>query len=78
MVRCRREGQLLVKRFAVDPKRPYGPPFPSPPPPRWVLSGCSCGLRTGEMAGLTCCVFYFRDRLVELEPIGPLEDLAPG
>ena len=36
------------------------------------------GLRTGEMAGLTCCVFYFRDRLVELEPIGPLEDLAPG
>jgi hypothetical protein len=28
--------------------------------------------------GLTCCVFYYRDRLVELEPIGPLETLAPG
>ena len=24
----------------------------------------------GEMAGLTCCVFYYRDRVVELEPIG--------
>jgi hypothetical protein len=23
----------------------------------------------GEMAGLTCCVFYYRDRLVELEPV---------
>ena len=32
----------------------------------------------GEMAGLTCCVFYYRDRLVELEPIGPLENLGPG
>jgi hypothetical protein len=32
----------------------------------------------GEMAGLTCCIFYYRDRLVELEPIGPLENLAPG
>jgi len=32
-VRRRREGQLLVKRFAVDPKRPYGPPSPSPPSP---------------------------------------------
>ena len=26
--------------------------------------------------GLTCCVFYYRDRLVELEPIGPLENLG--
>ena len=50
-----KDGQLLVKRFAVHPERPYG-----------------------EMAGLTCCVFYYRDRLVELEPIGPLENLAPG
>eukprot|EP01052_Picozoa_sp_SAG31_P015019 SAG31_NODE_953_length_10799_cov_4.245657_10_plen_110_part_00 len=32
----------------------------------------------GELAGLTCCAFYYRDRLVELEPIGPLETLRPG
>jgi hypothetical protein len=30
------------------------------------------------MAGLTCCVFYYQDRLAELEPIGPLENLGPG
>lgn len=28
--------------------------------------------------GLTCCIFYYKDRLVELEPIGPLEELGPG
>ena len=32
----------------------------------------------GEMLGLTVSVFYYRDRLVELEPIGPLEELRQG
>ena len=50
-----RDGELFVKRFAVDPARVYG-----------------------EVAGLTCCIFYYRDRLAEIEPIGPLEHLRPG
>ena len=41
--------------------------FPAPPKATY-----------GEMLGLTCCVFYWQDRLVELEPIGPLEELQPG
>ena len=49
-----KEGQLLVKRFAVHSDRVYG-----------------------EMAGLTCCVWSYRDRLVGLVPIGPLVYLAP-
>jgi hypothetical protein len=30
----------------------------------------------GEMLGLTFSAFYYRDRLVELEPIGPLEEVT--
>jgi len=32
----------------------------------------------GEMAGLTISIWYFKDEMCELEPIGPLERLAPG
>lgn len=31
-----------------------------------------------EIAAITSCIFYPRDRFVELEPIGPRETLAPG
>ncbi len=31
-----------------------------------------------EMAGLTISIWYFRDEMCELEPIGPRETLAPG
>jgi len=31
-----------------------------------------------EMAGLTISIWYFRDSMCELEPIGPQEKLAPG
>jgi len=31
-----------------------------------------------EMAGFTVSVWYYKDELVELEPIGPMERLAPG
>jgi len=32
----------------------------------------------GEMAGLTISIWYFKDEMCELEPIGPREMLAPG
>jgi hypothetical protein len=32
----------------------------------------------GEMAGLTISIWYFKDEMCELEPIGPREVLAPG
>lgn len=32
----------------------------------------------GEMAGLTVSIWYFKDEMCELEPIGPRETLAPG
>ncbi|HOM56786.1 MAG TPA: hypothetical protein PLG27_03425 [Candidatus Latescibacteria bacterium] len=32
----------------------------------------------GEMAGLTISIWYYKDEMCELEPIGPLEKLAPG
>ncbi len=32
----------------------------------------------GEMAGLTISIWYFKDEMCELEPIGPLERLEPG
>ena len=31
-----------------------------------------------EMAGLTISIWYFKDKMCELEPIGPQEKLAPG
>jgi hypothetical protein len=31
-----------------------------------------------EMAGLTISIWYFKDEMCELEPIGPREVLAPG
>lgn len=31
-----------------------------------------------EVAAITSCIFYPRERFVELEPIGPRETLAPG
>lgn len=31
-----------------------------------------------EMAGLTISIWYFQDKMCELEPIGPRERLAPG
>ena len=31
-----------------------------------------------EVAGITSCIYYPRERFVELEPIGPRETLAPG
>jgi hypothetical protein len=31
-----------------------------------------------EVAGLTACIYYPRERFCELEPIGPRETLAPG
>jgi hypothetical protein len=34
--------------------------------------------RYGEMVGLTGCIFLHKDVLVEVEPIGPLEELASG
>ncbi|OQC29015.1 MAG: hypothetical protein BWX70_01650 [Verrucomicrobia bacterium ADurb.Bin070] len=30
------------------------------------------------MAGLTISIWYFKDEMCELEPIGPLERLEPG
>ncbi len=32
----------------------------------------------GEVAGLTISIWYFKDQMCELEPIGPREMLAPG
>ena len=32
----------------------------------------------GEMAGLTISIWYYKDEMCELEPIGPRELLAPG
>ena len=32
----------------------------------------------GEMASLTLSIWYDRDVTCELEPIGPMETLAPG
>lgn len=32
----------------------------------------------GEMAGLTISIWYFEDKMCEIEPIGPRETLAPG
>ena len=32
----------------------------------------------GEMAGLTISIFYYKDLMTELEPIGPRETLKPG
>ena len=32
----------------------------------------------GEMAGLTISIWYYKDEMCELEPIGPRETLAPG
>ncbi len=32
----------------------------------------------GEMAGLTISIWYYKGEMCELEPIGPLERLAPG
>lgn len=32
----------------------------------------------GEMAGLTISIWYFKDEMCELEPIGPREVLVPG
>jgi hypothetical protein len=32
----------------------------------------------GEMAGLTISIWYFKDEMCEIEPIGPRETLAPG
>lgn len=31
-----------------------------------------------EVAGLTISIWYFEDKMCELEPIGPAENLAPG
>lgn len=31
-----------------------------------------------EMAGLTISIWYFKEQMCELEPIGPREELAPG
>ena len=31
-----------------------------------------------EMAAITLSIWYFRDKVCELEPIGPMELLAPG
>lgn len=31
-----------------------------------------------EMAGLTISIWYFEDKMCELEPIGPAENLSPG
>jgi hypothetical protein len=30
------------------------------------------------MAGLTISIWYFEDKMCELEPIGPAENLSPG
>jgi hypothetical protein len=50
------DDTLFVKRYHVDPMRPYG-----------------------EAAGLTLSVWYpNNNRMIELEPIGPLERLQPG
>ncbi len=32
----------------------------------------------GELASLTISIWYYKDQMCELEPIGPLEDLDPG
>ena len=32
----------------------------------------------GEIAGFPLCIFYYQDMLVELEPIGPRQTIAPG
>jgi hypothetical protein len=32
----------------------------------------------GEIAALTISIWYFEDRMCELEPIGPLERIEPG
>ena len=32
----------------------------------------------GEIAGFPLCIFYPKDSFVELEPIGPRENIAPG
>ena len=32
----------------------------------------------GEMAGLTISIWYYKDEMCEIEPIGPREILAPG
>ncbi len=32
----------------------------------------------GEMAGLTISIWYYKDEMCEIEPIGPREKLAPG
>jgi hypothetical protein len=79
-----KEGQLLIKRFPVAPERPYGEMVVRTlnhtaldrPHKSSVLKLVDMSMCAGQ--GLTCCVFYYRDRLVELEPIGPLETLAPG
>jgi hypothetical protein len=31
-----------------------------------------------EMAALTVAIWYFKDLMCELEPIGPMERIAPG
>ena len=38
----------------------------------------SAGSFYGKMLGLTISAFYVRDRLVELEPIDPIEELGQG
>ncbi len=30
------------------------------------------------MAGFTLCLYYYKDVVCELEPLGPMEVLAPG
>jgi hypothetical protein len=32
----------------------------------------------GEMAGLTISIWYFKEKICELEPIGPWETIEPG
>ena len=31
-----------------------------------------------EMAAITVCIYYFKDIMCELEPMGPMERIAPG